>query len=122
MSASLLLRRLPWLQVLASLGVSQSFVRDLLEVWNKTDLLQEPVGAQSHSVQVQQTELLQRERQAQDASAGAAQGNAPADSPHGDPDAGLTFGAALVGQQEPAVAALSPHGGAQCRPAGTCAA
>eukprot|EP00891_Asterochloris_glomerata_P006564 jgi/Astpho2/6564/fgenesh1_pg.00100_%23_1_t len=39
-------------KVLASLGVSQSFVRDLLEVWNKTDLLQEPVGAQSHSVQI----------------------------------------------------------------------
>ena len=89
MLASLPLRRLRLLQVLASLGVPQErLTRDLLEVWNKTDLLQEPVGAQLHSVQAQQTELLQREEQAQAAAAGCAEGDAPDGSPPGEAGAG----------------------------------
>ena len=89
MLASLPLRRLRLLQVLASLGVPQErLTRDLLEVWNKTDLLQEPVGAQLHSVQAQQTELLQMEEQAQAAAAGCAEGDAPDGSPPGEAGAG----------------------------------
>ena len=102
---------LPLLQVLASLGVPQDrLVRDLLEVWNKTDLLQEPVGAQLHSVQAQQTELLQKERQAQAAAAGAAQGDSPAGSPQGEAAAGLMYEEDSVGQLEQAAAALPTRG------------
>ena len=96
------------LQVLASMGVPQErLTRDLLEVWNKTDLLQEPVGAQLHAVQAEQTELLQKEQQAQAAAAGSAQGNTPAGLPRGDTDAGLVHGEAGAGQQMHVAAALS---------------
>ena len=92
------------------MGVPQErLTRDLLEVWNKTDLLQEPVGAQLHAVQAQQTELLQKGRQAEAAAAGSPPGDTPAGLPHGGTDAGLVCGEAGAGQQKHAAAALSPH-------------